>query len=136
MSEWTFRDYLDKDGGNPIRDWIDVQPKKARAKIDAWILILSGISVWPPQYVSALKGCKNIFELRIIQNGVQYRPLGCYGPGTREFTLLLGVVEKGHLPPSFCKVTQQRWAIIRSDRSRTCEHQFAEKSDSGENSQR
>ena len=70
MSEWTFRDCLDRNGDNLIRGWIDSLPKKARAKLDAWILILEGISVWPPQYVSALKGCKDIYELRIIQNGV------------------------------------------------------------------
>lgn len=133
MSEWNFRDYLDQDGGNPIRKWIDKQPKKARAKIDAWILILEGISVWPPQYVSALKGCRDVFELRIVQNGVQYRPLGCFGPDKREFTLLLGAVEKGQLPKSFCEVTQNRRQIILLDRRRTCEHQFAEEPDTSEN---
>jgi hypothetical protein len=135
MPEWKFRDYLDRDGDNPIRKWIDRLPKKASSKVDAWILILEGIAVWPPQYISALKGCKGIYELRIVQNGVQYRPLGCLGPGKREFTILLGAVEKGHLPPSFCEVAQSRRQTILSDRRRTCEHQFAETPDSGEDSQ-
>ena len=135
MSEWSFRDYLDARGGNPIRAWLDSLPKAAQAKIDARLLILEGIDVWPPQYISALKGCDDIYELRIVHSGVQYRPLGCYGPGQREFTLLLGVVEKGHLPPMAYRTAQQRRKIILADRRRTREHQYAAQPDSGEGAQ-
>jgi len=129
MAEWSFRDYLDQSGSNLIRGWIDSLPKPARVKIDAWILILEGMRTWPPQYVSALKGCDDIYELRIVQGGVQYRPIGCHGPDRREFTLLLGAVAKGRLPRTFCETAQQRRQIILTQRGRSREHEFAEESD-------
>jgi len=51
-----------------------------------------------------------------VANGVQYRPLGCYGPERREFTLLIGAVEKGgKLPRAALEAAVQRRKIILSD---------------------
>jgi hypothetical protein len=135
MSEWSFRDYLNASGRNLIRAWLVSLPKAVQAKIDVRLLTLAGSDVWPPQYVSALKGCDDIYELRIVHGGVQYRPLGCHGPGRREFTLLLGVVEKGRLPLTCYETAKRRRNIILSDRSRTCEHQYAAQPNSGEGAQ-
>ena len=124
MSEWTFRDYLRAVGGNgkmtfenEILEWTLGLPKKAQAKMDMMILSLQSSAIWPPQYVSALKGCPQIFELRVSSFGVEYRPLGCHGPKRREFTLLKGAIEKGGKlePPSACE-TASDWP--------TCEHEF------------
>src|ERR1700740_2862294 len=100
MAIWAFRDFLDGQGNNLIRPWIDSLPKKAGAKIDARILVLQASLILPAQYISALKGYEDIFELRVVFGGVQYRPLGTYGPGSREFTLLIGDGVKGKAPRS------------------------------------
>jgi len=73
---WRFLDYVNVRGENEIAQWMNQVPKKARAKIDRQILALRAFDIWPPQYVSALRGYKGIFELRIVASGVQYRPLG------------------------------------------------------------
>jgi len=128
MSRWIFRDYLTERGENVIRQWLDSLPKQARVKIDYRVLLLQGIDRWPEQYVSALRGCDDIYELRIVANGVQYRPLGCYGPARGEFTLLLGAIEKGKkLPRSTCETASQRRVIVLANRGRSRGHEFRER---------
>jgi hypothetical protein len=124
--EWAFRDFRDGRGLNVIREWVCTLPPAAQAKIDTIILLLQVRKVWPPQYVSALRGYSGIFELRAGSSGVQYRPLGCYGPSRKEFTILIGTVEKGgKLPKRDCETAAERRKIILGDLGRTCEHDFS-----------
>lgn len=124
-NEWAFRDFLDGRGLNVIRVWVGSLPPAAQAKIDTIIMLLQVQKIWPPQYVSALRGYAGIYELRAGSSGVQYRPLGCYGPGRKEFTILIGTVEKGgKLPKDDCKTAVERKKIILRDSGRTCEHDF------------
>ena len=59
------------------------------------------------QLVKALKGekCKGLIEVRFKALDVQQRPIGFYGPGKMEFTLLLWAYHKGqkYVPKNFCK---------------------------------
>ena len=113
-------------GQNEIRDWLVSLPKKAQAKIDYIILVLQAYEgPWPLQYVSALRGYDGIHELRVVASGVQYRPLGFFGPGEREFTLLIGAVEKGRLSTRVCETAVRRRQEVVADRSRAHEHQFS-----------
>jgi len=121
---WSFRDYVEQGGGNPISDWIDKQPLKVRLKIDIRLLYLRGEKVWPEAYISALKGHPYIFELRIVFGGTQYRLLGCHGPGLRVFTLLLGTIEKGKIPSHVIATAEARRLVVLADRSRSIEHVF------------
>jgi len=126
MAAWRFFDYVNARNENEILAWISSLPKKAQAKIDNRILVLQAYEgSWPPLYVSALKGYKDIFELRIGFSGVQYRPLGFFGPGEREFTLLIGAIEKGKLSRRDCETAVDRMRSVRSDRSRVHEHEFS-----------
>lgn len=126
-SEWTFRDFLDARGTNAIRSQISTLPQGAQAKLDSLLTTLRAWpSMWPPQYVSSLRGYKGIYELRMVHSGVQYRPLGCYGPDRRDFTLLLITTEKGgKLPTRDCDTAVERQRIVISERGRTCEHDFS-----------
>lgn len=121
---WSFRDYVEQGGGNPISDWIDGLPLRARLKLELRLLYLRDQKVWPEQYVSALKGHDDIYELRIVFGGTQYRPLGCHGPELREFTLLLGTKEKGKIPSYVITTAGNRRKVILGDRSRSIEHVF------------
>jgi hypothetical protein len=126
ICEWTFRDYLERRGNNVVREWISSLPVLAQAKVDSVLLILQAERIWPAQYVSALRGYKQIYEIRVGCAGVQYRPLGCYGPGRGEFTILLGSIEKGgKLPRGDCKTAIERRNTILSEKGRTCEHDFS-----------
>jgi hypothetical protein len=127
---WTFYDFLEERGVNPIRQWLDGLPVKARAKINTRILFMRAIPVWPEQYVSALNGWPELIELRIIHSNVQYRPLGFYGPEQREFTLVLGAIEKGSLPNRVLETADaNRRLISATGRTRICEHQFDKATD-------
>ena len=127
MAAWTIFDYLEADGSNDIRAWIDSLPIKAQVKIDVRIRFLEATPTWPPQYISALVGCDGIYELRVVSGGVQYRPLGFYGPARREFTLLKGAIEKGGKlePRDACVVAQARMVIVNGNRTRIEPHRFA-----------
>lgn len=126
MTWWRFLDYLNARGDNEIRNWVCSLPPHAQAKIDYLLIVLSAWKIWPPQYVSALKGYKDIREFRIVAFGVQYRPIGCYGPGEREYTLLVGAIEKGgKLPTGTCEIAVERRKIILQDRKRVRDHEFS-----------
>lgn len=128
MMPWRILDYVNERGENEIQGWIRALPPKARAKIAERILVLRHWpdKTWPLQYVSALRGYAGICEFRIVAFGVQYRPLGCYGPGEGEYTLLAGAIEKGGRlqPPGVGNTAVHRRTIIFQDRSRVHEHEF------------
>ena len=125
MSAWTIFDYVEGEV-DQIRVWIDSLPKKAQAKIDMRIGYLQITQTWPPQYMSARRDCPGIYELRISCTGVQYRPLGYFGPRQREFTLLMGAIEKGGClePRAFCVIATRLREIVNGDRSRIIPHRF------------
>src|SRR3989304_1874429 len=99
MSVWTFFDFLEADGGNAIRAWLQDLPQEAQAKIDARLLQMAGMESWPEKWISTYKGYEKIIELRVSCNKVQYRPLGFYGRLRHQFTLLIGAIEKDNRIP-------------------------------------
>jgi hypothetical protein len=121
---WTFYDFKDGRGVNTIRPWLDSLPQKARAKINARLLFMRAIDLWPEQYVSALKGWPELMEFRVVADGNQFRPLGFYGPGRHEFTLVLGAIEKGKLPRRVLEVADGNRKAALADPSRICEHEY------------
>jgi hypothetical protein len=135
MAEWTFRDYQrpSTQGAeekpilvNEILAWTLGQPKAAQAKIDTMILTLQAWPPpWPPTFISAYNGYPGILELIIKSGGVQYRPLGCYGLGSRVFTLLIGAIEKGgKIPKGILDSADGRRDSLLQKGWPTCEHEF------------
>jgi len=57
---------------------------------------LKKIKNWGPKLVKKLQGKKfdPIYELRISGSNVEYRPLGFYGPGEHDFTLVISARKK------------------------------------------
>jgi hypothetical protein len=128
---WTFLDYVIVRGDgttvNEIHRWLNSKEvtKSAKAKINARVVSLQGFPLFPEQYFSAYTGWDDLYELRIVCSGVQYRPFGFYGPKQRQFTILLGSVEKGKVPKSTLKVADERRKIVIADPSRVCLHDFS-----------
>jgi hypothetical protein len=126
MDTWTFFDFVSERGENEIHRWLNEgMPKAAKAKINARIAALQGFPVFPEQYISAYGGWPGILELRIVSAGVQYRPLGFYGPVRGQFSLLVGGVEKGRLPKRLLEVANERRKIVISEPSRVRRHDFS-----------
>lgn len=122
-------DYLDERGTNPIREWLadPLQvPKKAKAKIDTILRHLAGQARWCRPLTSNLDDYQGLVEIRVLYMNVQYRLLGCWGPGREEFTILYPAKEVGGAfdPPNAPSIAQARREIILSDRRRVCEHRF------------
>ena len=130
MKHWLILDFIEpRQIGyvNPIRRWIDAQPIKAGTKIDTRIELLEVTKDWHPTYCKKLRGYEEVYELRIVFNNVQYRPLGFKGPGEKEFTILVGATEKGKgrfQPPDAPKTAEERRKIVLSDRRRVHEHEY------------
>lgn len=83
-SEYTFYDYIDGNGNNVIRDWLNGGGNPAKGR---FIMVISHLeaspprgfmnSVWNPPFVYDLKGSwKGFTEIRAKVNKIQYRLFG------------------------------------------------------------
>jgi len=122
MTTWTFKIFLKKNADktiNVIDEWLEEQPPKAQARIRAIINYLKITQAWPIQYFKQYRGHPYIYEIIIKCGNIQYRPLGCFGPGENEFTLLIGAKEKGDRiePASAPDTAEERRELILKDRS-------------------
>ena len=126
MNPWTFFDFLTERGENDIHRWLnsDAVTRAAKAKINARIIALQGFPTFPEQYISAYSGWPKLLELRIVSNGVQYRPLGFYGPARGQFSLVIGGIEKGKIPTRLLEVADERRNIVIANPSRVSPHDF------------
>jgi hypothetical protein len=127
MPIWTFFDFVSARGTNEIHEWLNSKEvrKEAKAKINARLAALRGFPIFPEKYLSAYRGWDDLYELRIEFSGVQYRPFGCYGPQQKQFTILVGSIEKGKIPQSTLKVADERRKIVFAYPSRICPHNFS-----------
>jgi hypothetical protein len=94
MGDWVFKVFLKNKTEDVIGEWLDGLPAKDRAKIRTRIGYLKTTQVWPQTWCKKYGPC-DIYELRIQLGNNLYRPLGFFGPGEKEFTLLIGAKEQG-----------------------------------------
>lgn len=117
---WAFYSFLDR-GNCVIHKWMDdIGIKiKAAGKIEARFRYLAFQQSWEPNLAKKLKGYDDIFEIRIRYESIQFRPLGCFGPGANQFSLLIGAIEKGDVfvPKNAPEVAKQRRELIYKNRS-------------------
>jgi hypothetical protein len=127
MPFWTFFDFVSARGSNEIHEWLNSKEvrKEAKAKVNARLISMQGFPILPEQYFSSYRGWDDLYELRIVYGGVQYRPFGFYGPKQRQFTILVGSIEKGKVPKSTLKVADERRKIVRADPRRVRPHDFS-----------
>ena len=121
-------EFIDEDGVAPFSSvWMMQQPEEAQAAIDTRILIMKSLDrpQWSQKWMSSYTGYVKLFELRIPHNKVQYRPLGCYGPAQREFTILIGAIERNsRIPKSTLNVAMSRMQLVLNDRRWVREYNF------------
>jgi hypothetical protein len=128
MNEWSFFNYIDERGTNPIRDWLmdgRVVPVKARAKTRI-LLQLAGTAIWTRPLAGNLNGYEGIVEIRVRWMNTQYRLLGFRGPSDREFSILVPAIEQGDqfVPLNAPETATNRMAIVIADRRRIVEHRY------------
>src|ERR1700719_1201643 len=116
MPIWSFVDYVEASGRNPICEWLvnDVPPD-ARTAINNRFLQMAGSRRWPDKWVSDYGGYPGILEARIPWNRVQYRPLFMYAIRVRwQIILLTGATERGGklVPRSAMDTASDRREVI------------------------
>lgn len=94
--ECTIKYFKSLSGVNVFNEWLNTLQVKARAKIRRRITYLEITKTWERQYFKKLAGYTDLYEIRIIFNNVQYRPIGCFGKNKedKEFIILIGAIEK------------------------------------------
>jgi hypothetical protein len=97
-----------------IDRWLSELPGRERRRIRAILAYLGGQRSWRNiPYVRKLTDCGDVHEIIITINNIQYRPLGCYGPGKDEFTLIVGATKKGKVwVPKDAKLTAMKMAKL------------------------
>ncbi|MBI3799143.1 MAG: type II toxin-antitoxin system RelE/ParE family toxin [Deltaproteobacteria bacterium] len=123
---WRFRDYMSRSGRNPIGDWYKGLSPQAKADFDRLLQILERTREWREPAFKRLQGKKyrGLGELRWLTERVQYRVIGCNGPGRGEYTLLIGCTHKSQVynPPNALDTAAQRMKSLQSGEGSTCEH--------------
>jgi len=114
MSNWTIKVYIAESGINYFQKWLDSLPKTAQADIDERIRLLAATGYWHRPYAAKLKVYDEIWEIRIRSGNVQYRPLGCFAPSNKVFSLLGGAIERGSRfePKDAPKIAEHRKTLI------------------------
>jgi hypothetical protein len=105
-------------GRSEIDEWRAMLSPSTRQKLDDFIFHLRRQTAI--QYpLKGLTGADGIFELVLgLDAGVQQRPLGCVGPGPREFTLLLPATKQERRkktiwdPRAAVTIAERRRAIV------------------------
>ena len=79
------------DGGDAIEAWLASLRPQIRAEMERILAYMQVTPQWGEPYFKWLKGraYDNLGEIRKT-GSIQYRILGCKGPGSKEFTLLIG----------------------------------------------
>lgn len=117
MNAITIKAYVTERGIDAIHEWIDNLPIRAQVAIHVRIRFLALGGIWPRQYVAKLRGYDKIWEIRVKSENIQYRPLGCFGPGKNVFSILIGATKKNNrfIPPNAPKTAEERKRLINQD---------------------
>ena len=122
MSYWRFRVFKEA-GVDVIEEWLTSLPPNIEERFRTYLVYMSNTQNWVRPYFDKLKGYENLYEIR-VSSKIQYRLLGCFGPGRREFTLLIGATKSGASkrksatwnPRGARKIADMRSKLILKDR--------------------
>jgi len=117
MGYWTFRTYVSPQGEEEVTTWYAAQTPTVRAAFDQRLRTLWQMKPqeWRDPYTKVLEGaCEGLVEIRFKADRAQQRPLGFYGPGRMEFTIVLMAREIGDRfePKNACEVALARKADV------------------------
>lgn len=110
---WTFRSYVAPNGDAEVYRWHQSQGPNVQGKFDRRLHDLQQMAPaeWRDPFTKQLEGdCDGLVEIRFKADRVQHRPLGFYGPGRLEFTILLFAIERGDRfePTDACAIALRR----------------------------
>jgi hypothetical protein len=125
---WRFMDYHSEANNNAIEDWYLNSSAAVRAVFDVTLNHLAGSEMWYGlREFKMLKGKHSrLGEIRFMTGNVQYRILGFFGPGAREFTMLVGCEKRQWIyrPPNAMDLALKRLSLLRQGRGTIREHRL------------
>lgn len=130
MPAWTFWDYVDAQGRNQIKDWLDsFRNKKTRTQIRSKLVSLFQLpnaegALKYPRYEKLLGQHSDLIAIRWERNKIQYRVFACYGNEARkEVWLLAGGTEQNnhYRPPGILATALERRSDILTGKGRVTE---------------
>lgn len=126
---YTLWDFLSARGENVILEWVEDErlTKRSRAALNQKLDRLAQIPFKLAIETKFLAGpiYKHIYKL-VIKADVMLRPMLCRGPidNEKEYTLLLGAIERGRkLPPGSKEKAEENRQIIIDDPRRRRRHE-------------
>ena len=123
-------DYIDLDGVNIVRTWLDHRDAKTKAKLNTRLNILEQTdrAEWNKLNTEVLQGDKDgLIAVRVEYKGIQYRLLGYDGPNRGEFTLLACGTERNdkYIPLDIGNAAfQRRTTVEKNPSERRTRHDF------------
>ena len=94
---WTFKVYVSQNGRKDVQSAINDLDQAIKISFKTRVRYLANTKKidWHEPDAKKLKGVQDIYEIRFKANQVQFRPLGFFGPGEQEFTILIWASKKG-----------------------------------------
>lgn len=120
---WSFSTYVDSAGKPVVQQDVDRQSEawlehfRARVK---YLAVTRAVDWHEPQ-AKKLKGANGVYEIRFKADGVQQRPLGFFGPGASEFTILTLAAKKQDVykPHAAIETAGQRRKAVQGGQAST-----------------
>ena len=110
--------YVTTGGRSVVKDWYNEQSTRVKAKFTVRLdyLLSADRMDWKREPYGNLTGSDGLGEIRFETDKVQQRPLGFFGPGDRQFTILFHAIEKGDKlkPKKSQSIAQKRKDAILS----------------------
>lgn len=137
MKYWIFKQYISDAGRMEFEEWVNEQPKAAKAAIHETMDQIEIREQLGFPHTKKLKGYDEIWELKTRADNVQYRPLFCEGTEEREICFLIGATKTGgrrgkntkFKPINAPKTAEKRRKLILKDRRYIVEYRRTKKRD-------
>jgi hypothetical protein len=93
---WRFKTYVSENGRNDVQKEVDSAHAKVIEQFKARLRYLANTPKldWHEPHAKKLQSVEGIYEIRFKASGRQHRPLGFFGPGDGDFTILVWAEKK------------------------------------------
>lgn len=112
---WVFKIYVSPSGRTAQKE-VDEQDAVVVINFKTRLRYLANTpkADWKKPHARKLKGVKDLYEIRFEANNVQHRPLGFFGLGAKEFTILIWATHKQDIydPSEAIETAEKRRALI------------------------
>lgn len=119
---WNFKTYVSATGRSDVQNDIDALDEDVREHFLSRLRYLANTPKidWHEPQAKKLKGVEDVYEIRFKAGNIQYRPLGWFGPGERDFTILVWAYKKQNVytPAEAINTAENRGKLLRKGKAK------------------